>query len=133
MEREPTHVVILVIEDDPLVRELLQNVLTEEGYQAIAATTGAEALTAMTTVMPHLITLDLDLPGITGDVILKELRQRDDTRDLPIVIISAKHPIPAEVRKLAQAVLPKPFDLDKLIATIEKLIPPPAQEHTPPA
>jgi DNA-binding response OmpR family regulator len=130
MEHQPTHVVILVVEDDLLVRELLQTVLTEEGYQVIAAANGEEALTTITTVYPNLMTLDLDLPGISGEVMLKELRQRDDTHELPVVIVSAKHPISQEIRKLAQATVPKPFDIDKLLTVIRNIIPPPPQEQS---
>jgi DNA-binding response OmpR family regulator len=129
-EHQSTHVIILVVEDDPLVRELLQTVLTEEGYQVIAASNGEEALTAITTIYPSLMTLDLDLPGISGELILKELRQRDDTHELPVVIVSAKHPIPQEIRKLAQATVPKPFDIDKLLTVIRDIIPPPQQEQS---
>jgi DNA-binding response OmpR family regulator len=74
MMEEPTHVVILVVEDDPRVRELLTDVLSDEGYEVIAAANGDEALTTITTVWPALITLDLDLPGISGDLILQALR-----------------------------------------------------------
>ena len=123
MEYQPTHIIILVVEDDPLIRELLQNVLTDEGYQVIAATNGEEAITAIATVMPHLMTLDLDLLGISGEVMLKQLRRRDETRELPVAIISAKHPISKELRKLAQATITKPFNLDDLLAIIRKLIP----------
>ena len=125
MEHQPTHVIILVVEDDLRVCELLHDVLTEEGYEVITAPTGEAALLTIATVRPNLITLDLDLPGISGETVLKELRQRDDARELPIVIVSAKHPIPAEVRKLAQAVVAKPFGLDELITTIRNLIAPP--------
>ena len=128
MEHQPTHIIILVVEDDPLIRELLQNVLTDEGYQVIAATNGEEAITAIATVMPNLMTLDLDLPGISGEVLLKEVRQRDDTQELPVVIVSAKHPISQEIRKLAQAIVPKPFDIDEFLTVIRNIIPPPPQE-----
>ena len=74
------------------------------------------------------MTLDLDLPGISGELVLKELRQRDDMHAMPIVIVSAKHPIPAEVRTLAQAVVPKPFGLDEIITIIRNLIAPPLAE-----
>lgn len=126
MEHQSQHVIILVVEDDLRVRELLRDVLTDEGYEIIAATNGEEALATLATVRPNLITLDLDLPGISGELVLKELHQRDDARELPIVIISAKHPIPAETRKRAQAVVRKPFDLDELITIIRNLTSPPS-------
>ena len=128
MEQHAQHRIILVVEDDPRVCELLQDVLSDEGYTVIAATNGEEALATMATVQPRLITLDLDLPGISGELVLKELRQRDDTRELPIIIISAKHPIPTLVHTLAQAVVPKPFDIDTLISIIRNLIAPPIEE-----
>lgn len=128
MDGPPDRVVILVVEDDPLARELLQNVLTDEGYHVMAAATGEQALTTLGTVWPALITLDLDLPGITGDLMLAELRRRDETRAVPVIVVSAKHPIPREVRELAQAVVPKPFDIDELLTVIRDFVAPPARD-----
>jgi len=125
MTEELTRVVILVVEDDPRVRELLVEVLSDEGYDVIPAANGDEALTSITTVWPQLITLDLDLPGVSGATILQTLRERDETRALPIVIVSAKQRIPSDVRDMAQAVVPKPFVLEDLIATIKAFVAPP--------
>jgi two-component system, OmpR family, phosphate regulon response regulator PhoB len=125
MEAPQDRVVILVVEDDPLARDLLANVLTDEGYDVMAAENGEQALATLGTVWPALITLDLDLPGIAGDLILAELRQRDETRTLPVVVVSAKHPIPRDVRELAQAVVPKPFDIDELLSVIHGFVLPP--------
>jgi two-component system, OmpR family, phosphate regulon response regulator PhoB len=125
MTEESTRVVILVVEDDPRVRELLVEVLSDEGYDVIPAANGDEALTTITTVWPALITLDLDLPGVSGAMILQTLRERNETRDLPVVIVSAKHHVAADVRHLAQAVVPKPFELDELLTIIKGFVPPP--------
>jgi two-component system phosphate regulon response regulator PhoB len=97
-EVAPDRAVILVVEDDPLARDLLRIVLTDEGYDVMAAENGAQALAAIGTIWPDLLALDLDLPGVAGDVILAELRRRDETRELPVVIVSAKYPIPLDVR-----------------------------------
>ena len=121
--------VILVVEDDPLARDLLVAVLTDEGYDVMAAENGEQALTAISTIWPALITLDLDLPGITGDHILAEMRRRDDTRELPVVIVSAKHPVPRDIRQMAQAVVPKPFDIDELLTVIRGFVPPPERTN----
>ena len=129
MDTPHERVVILVVEDDPLARELLQGVLTDEGYDVLAAENGEQALTTLGTVWPALITLDLDLPGIAGDQILTELRRSDESRALPVVIVSAKHPIPRAVRELADAIVPKPFDLDELLGVIRGLVPPPDREQ----
>jgi DNA-binding response OmpR family regulator len=125
MDTPVEHVIILVVEDDPLIRTLLTDVLTDEGYNVVAAETGDQALTVIGTVWPRLITLDLDLPGISGDRILAELRRRDETRELPIVLVTATEPIPPPVRRLAQAIVPKPFDIDRLLTVIRGLVPPP--------
>jgi two-component system, OmpR family, phosphate regulon response regulator PhoB len=119
------HVIILVIEDDPLIRTLLTDVLTDEGYMVVAAENSEQALTTITTISPGLITLDLDLSGISGDLILAELRRRDETRELPIVLVTATAPVPPDLRRLAQAIVPKPFHVDKLLTVIRKLLPPP--------
>src|SRR3954471_1555383 len=121
MELPPDRVVILVVEDDPLVRELLSSVLTDEGYEVMAAEHGQQALAAIGTIWPNLITLDLDLPGIAGDLILAELRLRTETHELPVVIVSAKHPIPSAVHTMAQAIVPKPFDIDELLTVVRRL------------
>jgi len=125
MEVTPDRVVILVVEDDPLARDLLTTVLTDEGYEVMAAENGEQALAAIGTVWPDLLTLDLDLPGIAGDVILAELRRRDETRELPVVIVSAKYPVPPDVRTMAQAIVPKPFDIDELLNVVRSFVPPP--------
>jgi two-component system phosphate regulon response regulator PhoB len=128
MTEQATRVVILVVEDDPRVRDLLLDVLTDEGYDVIATANGDEALTTITTVWPNLITLDLDLPGVSGAMILHALRERDETRALPVVIVSAKQRIPTDVRELAQAVIPKPFELDELLTIIKGFVPPPQRD-----
>lgn len=118
----PNHSVVLVIDDDPLIRALLQDILHEEGYEVLLADDGEQALVILTTARPDLVTLDLNLPGIGGDVVLKELRNQDTTKDLPVIVVSALETIPREVQKLAQAVIQKPFKIDKLLATIQSLL-----------
>jgi two-component system, OmpR family, phosphate regulon response regulator PhoB len=125
MDVSAQHAIILVVEEDPLVRTLLTDVLTDEGYDVVAAENGEQALTTITTISPGLMTLDLDLSGISGDLILAELRRRDETRDLPIVLVTATDPVPPDLRRLAQAIVPKPFHVDKLLTVIRKLLPPP--------
>jgi two-component system, OmpR family, phosphate regulon response regulator PhoB len=127
MEASLGHTVIVVIEDDPYVRDLLCNVLSDEGYNVIAAANGEDALITLGTVCPALITLDLDLPGMTGTMILTELRRRHQTSDVPVVIVSAARDIGAEVRDMAQAVVGKPFDLDELLRVLHTFAAPPAR------
>src|SRR6266849_4908621 len=119
----PDQLVVLVIEDDPLVCILLQDILHEEGYQVLLAENGEQAMVILTTARPDLVTLDLNLPGIGGDVVLKELRKQDTTKDLPVIVVTALETIPHEVQKLAQAVVQKPFEIDRLLSTIQLFLP----------
>ena len=115
---------VLVIEDDPLVCILLQDILHEEGYQVLLAENGEQAMVILTTARPDLVTLDLNLPGISGDVVLKELRKQDTTKELPVIVVTALETIPREVQELAQAVVQKPFEINTLLSTIHRFLPP---------
>jgi two-component system phosphate regulon response regulator PhoB len=81
---------VLVIEDERgLVEPLVYN-LQREGYDALIAHDGHEGLRKAQTLLPDLILLDLMLPGMDGTDIIRELRSGERTRDIPIIIISAK-------------------------------------------
>ena len=119
----PDQLVVLVIEDDPLVCILLQDILHEEGYQVLLAENGEQAMVILTTARLDLVTLDLNLPGMGGDVVLKELRKQDTTKELPVIVVTALETIPREVQELAQAVIQKPFEIDRLLSTIHRFLP----------
>jgi|SRR3954449_2840728 len=116
------NLVILVIEDDPPLRGLLQDVLGTIDYKVVAVPAGEAALQMMQSQPVDLITLDLELPGVSGGEILATLHQQ--MRSVPpVIIITAGAPVAQEVRAKAQAVIAKPFDIDALIATIHQLLP----------
>jgi DNA-binding response OmpR family regulator len=71
---------------------------------------------------PDLITLDLSLPGISGDEVLARLRAQEATQKVPVVVVSAQRTISPEVRAQAQAIMPKPFTITALLAVIERLL-----------
>jgi two-component system response regulator MprA len=124
MQTEAHHPVILVVEDDPAARTLLRVLFSEEGYEVLLAENGAAALVTLATVRPDLITLDLDLPDINGDVVLNVLRAQEATKDVPVAIVSARTAIPADVQAQAQAIIEKPFSIEHLLASIQRLLPP---------
>lgn len=124
----PNRPVILIIDDDLAIRLLIQDILDDVQYKVMLAADGATALTAMATVVPDLVTLDLDLPGITGGQVLELMRQQDTLRDVKVVIISSLEIIPPHVKELSQAVLRKPFDVDALLDIIQRLAPPPGPD-----
>lgn len=118
---------VLVIEDDPPVRALLNDVLQDEGYAVMTVHDGAAALRVLESVRVDLITLDLDLPGITGDELLYMLERRK-LRVPPVVMITSGTPVPRAIRQLAERVLDKPFDIDDLVRTVKELLPHPAAQ-----
>ena len=121
--------VILVVDDDVAIRTLIQDILDDVHYKVILVADGSAALTAMETVVPDLVTLDLDMPGIHGGQVLELIRQHEDLRDVKVVIITSATLIAPRVKELAQAVLQKPFDIDDLLEVIQRLAPPPKPER----
>jgi DNA-binding response OmpR family regulator len=128
------HGLILVIEDDVALRNVLSDILTDAGYQVVSTDLGGEGLILIETAVPQLVTLDLRLPDVHGEQVLEMIRHYRARRVLPVVVISAVTTIPAAVHTLSDAVLPKPFDLDLLLSTVDTLMPknalPSAQERS---
>ena len=121
--------VILVVDDDVAIRALIQDILDDVQYKVILAADGSAALAAMETVVPDLVTLDLDMPGIHGGQVLELIRKQEHLRDIKVVIISSATLIAPRVKELAQAILQKPFDIDDLLDVVQRLTPPPTPEH----
>lgn len=126
-----TENVILVIEDDLPLQGMLSDALTDAGYRVVTAGMGGEGLMQLGMAPPNLVTLDLRLPDVSGGRVLELLRAYADTSNLPVVIVSAATSIPDQIRDLADAVVPKPFDIDDLLATIRRLMPPPILKSSP--
>ena len=124
MARRSDNPVVLVIEDDPPVRELIADVLDEIDFEVVAASDGGAALQIMSTLRIDLITLDLDLPGLTGSELLRVIHARA-IQTPPVIVITSTAPIGRELQSKVQAVVTKPFDVDDLIATVRKLLPHP--------
>ena len=113
---------ILVVEDEPSIRETLRYNLTKEGYQVSEAATGPDALTEARRIRPDLIILDLMLPELSGLEVCRILRQEMTT---PIIMLTAKA---TEVDKVvglqigADDYVTKPFSLTELLARVTALL-----------
>ena len=106
---------ILVIDDDVPIGDMLEEVLTREGYRVSRAYSGTEGRLALGADRPDLALLDLMLPGLSGEELLPEIR------DLPVIIVSAKADIDGKVGLLlggAADYVTKPFDIRELLARI---------------
>jgi CheY-like chemotaxis protein len=115
----PGHGRVLVVDDDPEVLEALREILEDLGYEASTATSGEQAIAAMATVRPHVVFLDLRMPGISGLEALTHFRQHH--RTVPVIVITG-NPDP-EIAREARAggavdVLGKPLDFTALRSVV---------------
>jgi CheY-like chemotaxis protein len=114
---------VLVVEDDEAVSSLLVALLEDRGYEAIPAMDGKSAIQLARKLAPDLITLDLALPGTDGHEVLQNLKANPQTRDIPIVVISAFTQIlPAGDRKKLAYLLGKPFDVTEVLEIVQATV-----------
>ncbi|MGY2052598.1 response regulator [Methylobacterium sp. JK268] len=92
---------VLVVDDDPDVRERLTALLTREGWRASSAANGRAGLDAVALRKPGLILLDLMMPELDGFGFLRDLRARPEWRDIPVVVLTAKDVTAEDRRRLA--------------------------------
>lgn len=110
---------ILVVDDESAIRDLLVTVLEDEGYQAIAAGGGREALERAPVERPDLVLIDLMMPGMDGRQLVRRLRELPGLDVVPMVMMSAAVRVMTEQEGVVDF-LPKPFDLDQLLGTIQR-------------
>ncbi|MDD2563792.1 MAG: response regulator [Salinivirgaceae bacterium] len=113
---------ILVIDDSSTSVFLMESLLKEEGYDAIVATSGEKGLTIIAKNQPDLILLDIMMPGKSGFDVLEELQADPKTKDIPVIIISARIEHAEQEKGLAlgaKSYLTKPLDFDTLFKTIK--------------
>jgi CheY-like chemotaxis protein len=112
---------VLVIEDDTDSRLLLQTLLRLEGYEVLGASNGREGLDVTRHARPRLILLDLMMPVMDG-VEFRQAQVLDPAiRDIPVIVISARHDALATASTLgAAACVTKPIDLDELTSMVAR-------------
>lgn len=79
---------ILIIEDDKFLRDLIQQKLNKEGFTTVTAIDGEEGVRMAQSESPHLVLLDLILPGIDGFEVLKKLKEDQKTSSIPVIVLS---------------------------------------------
>lgn len=116
---------ILVVEDEEDILELVRYNLMKEGYRVTGVLSGEEGIKAARSQPPDLIVLDLMLPGIDGLTVCRELKQDAKTRDLPIIILTAKGEeadIVAGLELGADDYVTKPFSPRVLLARLRAVL-----------
>jgi len=116
---------ILIVEDAPDIAGLLQVFFTSQGYEALVASRGAQAVELSRREMPDLILLDIMLPDMNGYTVCQELRGNRRTREIPIIFLTArgeKEDIIQGLKLGADDYIVKPFDLQVLQARVSNRI-----------
>lgn len=116
---------ILVVDDDPLILDLVRYNLESAGYEVIVATDGVEGLQKAQQEMPDLITLDIMLPELNGYEVISRLRQNEKTSEIPILILSVRELKEDKEKGLnlgANAYLTKPFRPKDLVKHVMKIL-----------
>jgi len=85
-----TEPLVLVADDEEDIRALVAFRLERAGYEVITAADGAEALTLATTRLPDLVVLDMMMPKATGLEVTRSLRGQDETKDIPVILLTAR-------------------------------------------
>jgi two-component system, cell cycle response regulator DivK len=116
---------ILIVEDNPLNRLLIHDILELRGHEVYEAATVDEARQTLASLRPDLLVLDVQIPGGGGEAIIREVRKRDDLADLPIVAVTSLA-MPGDRERLLsigfQGYLSKPIDTRTFGAAIESYL-----------
>jgi DNA-binding NtrC family response regulator len=114
---------ILVVEDDPGVRRVLERLLQREGYQVTAVESGEEALDALGHAAPDAACVDVDLPGMSGIQALEKMLARNP--HLPVLMLTGQSAVENVVRAMrlgAYDYLTKPYDTERLLKTVRNAV-----------
>ena len=84
---------ILIVDDQPFFVTLQQNLLKQQGYRVLAATNGAEGLARAKQYKPDVILLDIEMPGMDGFAVCEKLKQDEELKHIPVIILTATQDI----------------------------------------
>ncbi|HUU75737.1 MAG TPA: response regulator [Methanoregulaceae archaeon] len=90
---------IMIVDDNPAITEILGRMIRKEGYDTIEATSGAQALVLLTTETPDLILLDILMEPMNGWETLRQIKNNERTKDIPVMMITAKSLAPDELQQ----------------------------------
>lgn len=125
LSRSPAGDHVLVVEDDEQVRSLVAYLLTQAGHRVMQAASGEEALDLLAVVIPDLILLDVHLPGRGGLDVLLQVRAHEETRLIPVVMVTGAATRLEKLEAIASGVtdfIMKPFDPEELVTRVRALV-----------
>jgi CheY-like chemotaxis protein len=113
---------ILVVDDDPAIRDVVADILELSNYRVTTASNGAEALDQIRAQPPAAVLLDLMMPVMDGWEFIERCRRRPPCARLPVAIMSAAHNAASAASELGvQGYLTKPFELETVLAVVDRL------------
>jgi CheY-like chemotaxis protein len=117
---------LLIVEDDPDILKLLHTTLTFKGYRVLTARNGKEGLEAIQKQRPAIVIADIMMPKLDGFGLVHRIRINPETRDIPVVFITATYVAP-EDREFALNIgatrfIQKPVDLEKFLTTVAEVL-----------
>jgi len=113
---------ILIVDDDPVLVDLVSMALQDQGYRTAAAYDGTAGLRRLVEVQPDLILLDVMMPGHNGWEVCRRIREMTD---VPVIMLTAKRELSHRLRGLnlgADDYVPKPFDMEELILRVQAVL-----------
>ncbi|MCB9594648.1 MAG: response regulator [Sandaracinaceae bacterium] len=112
---------LLLVDDDALMVRLLSRYLGSRGWTVRGFTRSADALASALERAPTVVLTDLEMPGVAGDALARALREQLGERSPQLVLITASHVVPREVEALFDAVIQKPFRLERVASILREL------------
>ena len=125
MSQAPAGERVLVVDDEPDIVALVAYHLAKAGYRVSTATSGPDALAAAQSELPSLVVLDLMLPGLSGFDVLEQLRGNASTKDVGVLMLTARRDEPDRIRGLslgADDYLAKPFSPQELVLRVGAIL-----------
>ena len=116
---------ILIVDDDSILRKVLQNSLEQKGYQVVSVDSGKSALVQFSQDVPDIIISDVSMPEMNGFEFCRQLRSQPSGKLIPFIFLSAKDDLDDRIQGHtigADSYLTKPFEMKELLAHIEALI-----------
>ena len=114
--------IVLIVDDEPLVTDLLGDLLREATYEVVTAADGVEALAAIQARRPDLILSDVTMPRMDGEQLCRLLATNPTTRDIPLILMSAIERRTVLATCPGAHFLAKPFALDELLVLVARLL-----------
>ena len=113
---------VLIVDDDPNIREVLCSMLAFAGYEPLTAVDGVDALEKIEKHHPDMVILDIMMPNMDGLTACRVLKRQSETSNLPVILLSGKSHLTLEERGLsgyADKYLSKPVSLQELVENLE--------------